>query len=446
MAMETGELTLKKTLWFFVPLALSGIMMSAGEPIVHSGLARLQRPELVLAAYGVSFYAAVLVEAPIIMLLPASSTLVRDSASYRLVRNAMLIINLFLTAIMAVVVYHGPTYDFIFLGLMRYPPAVAEAARTSLGLLLLWPASIGVRRFCQGILIRLGHPQVVGWGTLIRLISMVVCVYIGVEYFPDLGVLIGAGTLIVGVLVEMTVAIWALRRRFLRKPLPASAPDTPAGAMSYRGFVRFYLPLALTSFAWVLARPLMLSGIARSHMANLSLAAFPVAMGSMQVLTGHLRMIQQVVVALVEDAHSLDTVRRFTLWVGAGLTGLLSLVAFTPLAILYHGGVIGLRSPTLEMANVALGFMVLMPLLTALQAYNQGLMIRAEDTLGVNMAAFANLGVLVLLLNVGVGATALPGYIIAACVLPAALAFEVLILRRWTQGHVRVLRSPAPRP
>ena len=73
-------------------------------------------------------------------------------------------------------------------------------------------------------------------------------------------------------------------------------------------------------------------------------------------------------------------------------------------------------------------------------------MFRIEDTLGVNMAAFANLGMLVNLLNIGVGATTLPGYIIAACVLPAALAFEGLLLRRWTQRHIRILQSPAPRP
>ncbi|MFO7941170.1 MAG: hypothetical protein R6U92_00765 [Bacillota bacterium] len=436
--MELPRLTLKDVLWFFIPLALSGIMMSAGEPIVHSGLARLENPELILAGYGVAFYAAILVEAPIIMLLPASSTLVRDAASYRLVRNSMLVINLFLTAGMSWVVLHAPTYDLVFRTVLGYPAEVAETARGAMVFLLLWPGSIGVRRFCQGILIQLGHPQVVTWNTLMRLISMLITIMLGVRLLPEAGILLGGATLLVGVIVEMLAAMWALHRRLSDRPLPDSA-ELPAGSKTYRGFALFYLPLALTSFAWVLARPLLLSGIARGHMAKLSLAAFPVAMGTMHVLTGHLRMLQQVVVALVKDERTLDVVRRFSRLVGLVLTGVLAVMAFTPLANLYHGWVIGLRPPTLGMANAALGIMFLMPLLTAVQAFNQGLMIQGEDTFRVNMAAFANLGLLLILLHLGVTLTTVPGYVIGAVVMPVALLFEVILLRRWSAVHIERL-------
>ncbi|MFP4200083.1 MAG: hypothetical protein ACOCVQ_00990 [Bacillota bacterium] len=437
--MQRSQLTLKDVLWFFIPLALSGIMMSAGEPIVHSGLARLENPELILAGYGVAFYAAILVEAPIIMLLPASSALVRDDASYRLVRNCMLAINLFLTAGMSWVVLHGPTYQLVFRTILGYPPEVVQTARGAMVFLLLWPGSIGIRRFCQGILIQLGHPQVVSWNTLMRLISMLITIMLGVRLLPEAGVLLGGATLLVGVLVEMLAAMWALHRRLLDKPLPQNTPDLPSGSQTYRGFARFYLPLALTSFAWVLARPLLLSGIARGHMAKLSLAAFPVAMGTMHVLTGHLRMLQQVVVALVKDNVTLDVVKRFSRLVGLVLTVVLAAMAFTPLANLYHGWVIGLRSPTLDMANAALGIMFLMPLLTAIQAFNQGLMIQGEDTFRVNMAAFANLGLLLILLHLGVTLTTVPGYVIGALVMPGALLFEVVLLRRWSAIHIERL-------
>ncbi len=440
--MNQKPLTLRDTLIFFIPLALSGIMMSAGEPIVHSGLARLPTPELILAAYGVAFYAAVLIEAPIIMLLPASSALVRDESAYRLTRNAMLVINAFLTLIMALIIFSTPLYEFVFLRLLNYPEIVVERARGALALLLLWPATIGVRRFYQGILIRLGHPRIVGLGTAARLLSMVLTVYIGVRYFPELGVLIGGGALIIGVIVDMIIAMVAARKYLLLGALPAHHPTTPKGARSVMGFVRFFLPLALTSTAWVLARPLMLSGIARAQEPTLSLAAFPVAMGTMMVLSGHLRMMQQVVVALVEDPETLRVVRRFAWLVGSVLTSVLGLLAFSYIIYLYHGQVIGLKEPVLSMSNQALQMMVLMPFLTALQAYNQGILIRAEDTIKVNVAALVNLILLVGTLNILAVGTDVPGYLIGGLVLPLALLGEVILLHRWSRPHVKTLLEP----
>ena len=70
------------TLWW--PLALSWGMMGIEQPLVGAAVARLPDPAVQLAAWGsFAFPLALVVEAPVIMLLAASTELSRDRAAYR---------------------------------------------------------------------------------------------------------------------------------------------------------------------------------------------------------------------------------------------------------------------------------------------------------------------------------------------------------------------------
>jgi Na+-driven multidrug efflux pump len=437
------RLDARRTWRFFWPLALGGIMMSAGQPLVQAGLARLESPELVLAAYGLAFYVAVLLEAPIIMLLPAATALVEDEQSYRFTRNTMIVINAVLTLLAAVVALWTPLYDLVFQRLLSFPPDVSAAARPGLIGLLLWPAVIGVRRYYQGILVRFGRTVVVSLGSLARLTAMVGTLLTGIWLFPQHGILIGSATLMAGVVADMLVAVVAARRLLMRRVLPAESPDGRRAGRAAPAFLAFFLPLALTSALRVLGRPLMLSGIARSHEPLLAMAAFPVALSTMQLLSGYLQMTQQAAVALVKDGSSFVVVRRFVFAVGGACTGLLCLVAFSPLGNWYHGEVIGLDGTVLRLANAALRVLVVSPLLVAVQSYLQGLMIRAGRTMAVQLAALGNLILLVVAINALASHTALPGHLMAATVYPLALGAEVALLYWWCRPIERELALAA---
>ena len=67
----------------WLPLALSWLMMGIELPLLSAVVARLANPEINLGAYGgVVFPLSLLIEAPIIMLLTASTKLSRDLTSY----------------------------------------------------------------------------------------------------------------------------------------------------------------------------------------------------------------------------------------------------------------------------------------------------------------------------------------------------------------------------
>ena len=87
---------------FWVPLQATWLMMSLEGPFLAAVIARLGEPKHNLAAYGVAFALAILVEAPVIMMMSASTALVDSAGIYRRLRNFMWILNLGITAVMLV--------------------------------------------------------------------------------------------------------------------------------------------------------------------------------------------------------------------------------------------------------------------------------------------------------------------------------------------------------
>ena len=77
-------------------------MMSIEGPFLAAVIARLPEPIFNLAAFGVAFSFATIAEAPIIMILSASTALVKDLDSYRRLRNFSFALNLTVTIVILV--------------------------------------------------------------------------------------------------------------------------------------------------------------------------------------------------------------------------------------------------------------------------------------------------------------------------------------------------------
>jgi hypothetical protein len=113
-------------LW--LPLAASIVMMVLEPSIINIGLGRTTDAELALAAYGVAFSLALLVEAPILMLLDASVARGTDREAFALIRRFALVLGILVTGI-GLAVSLTPLYPLIVERWMDIPPSVAARAR-----------------------------------------------------------------------------------------------------------------------------------------------------------------------------------------------------------------------------------------------------------------------------------------------------------------------------
>ncbi len=164
----TTHRTQKSIFLFWLPLAATWLMMSAEGPFLAAVIARLADPRFNLAAHGVAFAFALLIEAPVIMIMSASTALAEDRLSFLRLRNFIYVLNGCVTAAQLLILI-PPVFRFIMLDLVAIPSEVADLTYWALWILLPWPGAIGYRRFYQGILIRDGRTRLVALGTGVRL-------------------------------------------------------------------------------------------------------------------------------------------------------------------------------------------------------------------------------------------------------------------------------------
>jgi len=176
--------------------------MSLEGPAVSAIIARLPYPTINLAAYGgIVFPISLIIEAPIIMLLAASTTLSKDYASYQKLRHFMMLAGGSLT-LLHILVAFTPVYYVVIVGIIGAPVEIVEPARYGLMIMTPWTWAIAYRRFNQGVLIRFGHSQTVAIGTGIRLTTDVIVLVSGFLIGSIPGVVIASAAIAAGVVSE----------------------------------------------------------------------------------------------------------------------------------------------------------------------------------------------------------------------------------------------------
>jgi progressive ankylosis protein len=183
-----------------------------------------------------------IIEAPIIMLMSASTALVTGRNSYKKLKRFTDILNVGITGIQLIILI-PPVFNYIVTGLMEVPEEIARLAHVAFIIFLPWAASIGYRRFYQGILIRNNLTRRVTYGTMIRLSVIVI---MGILLFTAgvKGAYVGAGAMSLAVFCEAIATrmmVAGTLKKLLRRKILRMVN------LRLRSIAKFYYPLALTS-------------------------------------------------------------------------------------------------------------------------------------------------------------------------------------------------------
>lgn len=356
--------------------------MSVEGPFLAAVIARLADPRFNLAAHGVAFAFALLVEAPVIMIMSASTALAEDRLSYLRLRNFIFTLNGLVTAIQLLILI-PPVFNFIMGDLIALPPEVAHLTYWALWLLLPWPGAIGYRRFYHGVLIRDGHTRLVAVGTVIRLSAMAGT---GLSLFFLLrppGAFVGAASLSVGVMAE------AIAAGIMARPSVRRIPEGPVAEeeLTYGRILSFYYPLALTSLIGLAAQPMMTFFMGRATAPVESLAVFPVVISLNFVFRSMGLSFQEVAIALMGKSYeNFRVLARFAFVLAVGASGTLALVAFTPLADFWFVTVSGLQPELARYALLPTAILVPLPFLSVLLSFQRAMMVTARRTRAITVA------------------------------------------------------------
>ena len=368
---------------FWYPLAATWIMMALEGPILAAAIARMPDATVNLAAHGVAFAIAILVEAPVMMLMSAATALVQDGDSYRRLRRFATIVNAFATALLCLLLV-PPAFDAVASRLLQLPPEIARLVYGALWFYLPWAAAIGYRRFVHGVMIRSGKTRQVAAGTVLRLVSVagVMIFLTAVPLLP--GAWAGALGLVTAVCVEAAAARM-MAAGVVRRLLAGSVRQGPR--LGWRGIFSFYYPLALTQMMNLASQPLATFFMTRGRAPLESLAVFPVVHALAFLFRAVGLSYQEVVIALASaDRRRFAALDRFGVLLAlASVTGL-ALAAFTPLFGLWFERVSGLTPALAAYARVPIMILVPMPALSVWLACQRSKQVLDRRTMTITSA------------------------------------------------------------
>ncbi|HSR69271.1 MAG TPA: hypothetical protein VLU25_15145 [Acidobacteriota bacterium] len=363
---------------FWMPLAMTWLMMSVEGPLLAAVIARLPDAKINLAAYGLAYSVALVVESPIINMLTAATALVRDRLSFFKLRRFNNVLNASITVLMLLA---GSTslMPWLTANVMDVPVEVGQLSRWTILLLLPWPAMVGVRRFYQGVLIAGGKTRQVALGTVLRLLAMAVCAF-AAGFWSDLpGALVGGLALTAGVSVE------ALAARVMAGPVVAELMEkegeTQAGDVTIGALTHFYYPLAVTAILALAVHPLtsFLAGLGRLPLE--SLAVLPVINSLVFIFRAFGLSYQEAAIALMgSKGENEGILRRFAVMLGASTSGALALLAFTPLATVWYQDISGLSPDLAAFALLPTQIMCVMPALTVTLVWQRSVLVAIKRT------------------------------------------------------------------
>lgn len=438
--MNTPPVALGRLARFWLPLQATWLMMAVEGPLLTAIIARLAEPRHNLAAYGVAFAFAIIVEAPVIMMMSASTALVDSRPGYLALRRFAQALNAVITTVM-VLLLATPAMAWILDGLLGLDPRVAELTHRALWILLPWPAAIGYRRFYQGILIRAGLTRRVAWGTGLRLVAMATgAALAALAGLP--GTLVGAVALSSGVCIEGAAS--RLMARPALRALPGERPPSRAASdLTWRGLWAFYWPLALTSTVSLAVHPLVTFFMGRARAPLESLAVVPVLNALVFVFRTPALSLQEVAIAwLGESRRHMPAVLRFAGLLGTLATLGLAVVVWTPVSALWFGRISGLDPELVAFTLVPARILTVMPALSVLLNLQRALLVHGHRTGPVTTASVLEvLGIAVILAAGVIGVDAVGATAAAAAYLAGRLAANAWLLRPARQ----VIDAPAPR-
>ncbi len=421
-----NNLTPRIIFLFWIPLALTWIMMALEGPIVASVIARLQEAKLNLAAYGVALSVAFISEGPIIMLVSTATALVRNYSSYKKLLRFALVLNGLITVLLAILMIPG-VFSFLADEVVGLPEEVSRLAYWSTVLFLPWPAAIGMRRFYQGILIRHNRTRFVTYGTITRLGSLTAAALV-LSWWGDLpGACVGSLSLSVGVVCE-AVASRIMAHGVLMQLKAGSADENP-GSLSYREIFSFYTPLALTSLLFLSAHSIVTFFVARSQMAIESLAVLPVIGALMFIFRSFGLSYQETVIALVGDRfEKFVPIRNFALLLLATVFCSLGLVVFTDVVAIWYQDICGLSPDLALFALAPTKLLIVLPALEVVMSFQRGLMVAGLTTKPVTLGALIEIIAIIVTLNLAIHSFNMVGAMAAALALVTGRALAILFL------------------
>jgi hypothetical protein len=196
----------------------------------------------------------------------------------------------------------------------------------------------------------------------------------------------------------------------------------------------------MTSLLTLLANPIGSAAISRMPQALDSLAVWPVVTGFVFFLRGFGIAYNEVVVALLDEPNAYYHLRRFATNLAFTTTGILLVVAATPLSSVWFMQISALPARLGALAERALWIALPLPALTVFQSWFQGTILFGKKTRGITESVVIYLLTSLLVLGWGVWSGDMIGLYIGLLALTCSVGTQTAWLWLRARSILETLR------
>lgn len=385
--------------------------MAFEGPYIAAIIGRLPDVKVNLAGYGIAYSVGLLVESPIIMLMSASTAMVKSKQSYIRLRNFTFFLIIILTAIILIILIR-PVYDYIFMDLIKLNEELRGVVYYAIMGLIPWSGAIGYRRFYQGIIIKYGKTRQIAFGTFTRMMTIILVALILKTFTSINSALLGTLTLSGAVIVEAIIT-----RIFAINPVKNVIEVDEKEDLTYYDIIRFYFPMAMTPLIALAVPPLTTFALLKGKHPVESAAIMPVLNSLTFVFRAVGLSFQEVAIALMDkDFKNFVKIRNFMR--GLFLFNIVGYgsISFTSLSEYYFIKVSGMTKELADMAKIPARILTFIPPFSALLAFQRAVIVKKGVTIHMTIATVIEVVSTVLLLFL-IPFVDLPSIVVAASAL-----------------------------
>ncbi len=378
---DNRRASLRELLAFFVPLAVTWMLMMFTHTIISGGLSRTIDPTVSTAAYAVALSLAAIAEAPLVMIRQVTLAFVQSRQSFKAVGTILTVtLGFFMLTVLAIG-YVLPLGRFVFQDLLGVSDTLFPATLKAFRVTMFLPLTSGFRCLYQGVIMVKRRTTYISTGMFIRVAFMIFLIFGFTRFRWVTGPFVGAITLVGGIAVEGIMA-WF----FGRKLIPEGEATVIPGAVW-----KFYLPLIASSLMVSMGKPFINAGLARMPDAAVALAAFSVASSFAWVIISPSQTIHQLTMVFGRSAEDRQLVRRFSTIFALASSAVLLLISFSPLGRYILSDLIQVAPETLQSTLVSVRTLAFFPLIICWQEYNTGILLLAQSARLVGVGKAVNL-------------------------------------------------------
>lgn len=378
---EDNTISYKELIIFFIPIALSTMIMMTSHTIINSAMARTVNAAAAIAGYAVAKSVFNMIQSPTMSIRRMFMTMYQDRTIYQRANKVGAIIVAFSTITMLILLV-TPLGRYVLVDIMGLDAALVPGAIQTLMVFAIMPILSMTRSVYQALITLQRKTYLLTLSTIFRIAIMLVLAFTIVQTGFIKGSVVGAVILTTGMASE-TLFVYVTGRK-LKHQLPEQSKQSQS--MTTDKIWWFFIPLVAAQFIHSFSQPGINAGLARTINPEVALAAYSVAYSFALIFIVMFTRMHQLVLVFVKNKRDWVKVRRFSVCLGVMNSVVLLTIALTPLGEWVMQYLIGVDAQLTAMVLKSVAVLAIAPLILSLNESYVGVLMACNRTKGITMS------------------------------------------------------------